>query len=148
MNALNRDPPMSHHHCQYAFSDRRPDNDGHHVAVRWTLIKCQGYHSFVLNMFSIDMKLYIFICLFKRILPNAHFAKPVTVIIELNIEATKLILILINFSHKICTMTAIEMGTSVCDAQLAIKLVIVYCIRIKFCQCLVAVAYICITHYQ
>ncbi len=84
-------------------------------------------------MFSIDMKLYIFICLFKRILPNVHFAKPIAVIIELNIEATKLNLILINFSHKCYTITAIEMGTSVCDAQLATELVIVHFIRIKFC---------------
>jgi hypothetical protein len=42
-------------------------------------------------MFSIDMKLYILICVFKRMLPNVHFAKPITVIIELNIEDTKLI---------------------------------------------------------
>jgi hypothetical protein len=94
------------------------------------------------------MKLYILICVFKRKLPNVHFAKPITVIIELNIEATRLILILINFSHKIFTITAIEMGTSVCDAQLATELVIVHFIRNKFCQCLVAVAYICIAHYQ
>jgi hypothetical protein len=77
-----------------------------------------------------------------------HLAKPITVIIELNIGATKLILILINFSHKIYTSTAIEMGTSVCDAQLATKQFNAYLIHIKFCQCLVSVAYICNTHYQ
>jgi hypothetical protein len=104
---------MSHHRCQCAFSDRRPDTCCSQVntnQVSWVSF------FFLLNIFSIDMKLYIFICVFKRILPNAYFAKPITVIIELNIEATKLILILINFSHKIFTMTAIEMGTSVCDA--------------------------------
>jgi hypothetical protein len=77
-----------------------------------------------------------------------HLPKPITVIIELNIRATKLILILIKFSHKSYTSTVIEMGTSVSDAQLATKQFNAHFIHINFCQCLVAVAYICNTHYH